>query len=317
MIAIENARLFNETQEALARQTATSDVLQVISESPTDVQPVFDIIAERAAALTDARYCLVTRLDGERCSWRALHGVNEAGTEALRASWPQRLRESTSIAARAIRERRVVNVADLLALSDDRLRARDEARLRAGGLSQRPVGTDAARPAGDRRHHRQPRRDRAATPTRKSRCCRPSRARPWWRSRTCACSTRPRRRSSSRRATAEVLSCDQQLGRRYAQPVFDTILESCQRLFAGPRSAVIASSTTTASLTCAAYHGPGRGELERLFPLPLGADSALGRRAISSRARSSTTPDVDVEDVPRVTRRHARGRQHVAWSSRR
>jgi GAF domain-containing protein/CheY-like chemotaxis protein len=119
VIAIENARLFNETQEALARQTATSDVLQVISESPTDVQPVFDIIAERAASLTDARYCLVTRLDGEQLHLVSLHGVNQAGTEALRAAWPQKLQESTSIAARAIRQRGVVNVADLLALSDD------------------------------------------------------------------------------------------------------------------------------------------------------------------------------------------------------
>ncbi len=119
VIAIENVRLFNETQEALARQTATSDVLQVISGSPTDVQPVFDIIAERAAALTDARYCLVTRLDGDTLQLVALHGVNEAGTAALRAAWPQPLQESTAISARAIRERRVVNVADLLALADD------------------------------------------------------------------------------------------------------------------------------------------------------------------------------------------------------
>ncbi len=118
VIAIENARLFNETQEALARQTATSDVLQVISESPTDVQPVFDIIAERASSLTAARYCLVTRLDGEQLQLVALHGVNEAGSEALRAAWPQRLHDSTSIAARAIRQRDVVNVADLLALPD-------------------------------------------------------------------------------------------------------------------------------------------------------------------------------------------------------
>jgi GAF domain-containing protein/CheY-like chemotaxis protein len=118
VIAIQNARLFHETQEALARQTATSDVLQVISESPTDVQPVFDIIAERAAALTNARYCLVQRLEGEQVHLASLHGVNEAGSAALRAAWPQRLHDSTSIAAHAIRTQAVVNVADLLALSD-------------------------------------------------------------------------------------------------------------------------------------------------------------------------------------------------------
>ena len=56
VIAIQNARLFNETREALERQTATADVLKVISESRKDVQPVVEVIAERAARLTGADY---------------------------------------------------------------------------------------------------------------------------------------------------------------------------------------------------------------------------------------------------------------------
>src|SRR5215471_2321232 len=63
-IAIENVRLFNETKEALEQQTATAEILRVISQSPTDVQPVFDAIAESVVQLCDSVSATVYWFDG-------------------------------------------------------------------------------------------------------------------------------------------------------------------------------------------------------------------------------------------------------------
>ena len=64
VIAIQNARMFNETQDALARQTATADILRVISGSPTDVQPVFEAIVETGVKLLECDLALILRCDG-------------------------------------------------------------------------------------------------------------------------------------------------------------------------------------------------------------------------------------------------------------
>ena len=65
VIAIENVRLFQELKESLEQQTATSEILGVIASSPTDIQPVLDVVAENAARLCDADDALIYRVDGD------------------------------------------------------------------------------------------------------------------------------------------------------------------------------------------------------------------------------------------------------------
>src|SRR4029450_13577177 len=77
VIVIENVRLFNETREALARQGATAEVWQVISESPTDVKPVFDAIAQRARRLCNALMSGVALYDGKLVHLEAYDGATE------------------------------------------------------------------------------------------------------------------------------------------------------------------------------------------------------------------------------------------------
>ena len=88
VIAIENARLFNETQEALERQTATAEILKVIASSPSDVQPVFEAIAESAKRLFGGHSALVTRVVGDVIHLAAFTTGSEAGSKALQSSFP-------------------------------------------------------------------------------------------------------------------------------------------------------------------------------------------------------------------------------------
>ena len=120
VIAIENAGLFDEVRartdelsEALRQQTATADVLQVISGSAFDLQPVFDTVAESSVKLCDAERAFIRRYDGEQLhlvaafnsppelkEWNALHPIRPG-------------RESG--AGRAALERRTIHIPDVQA----------------------------------------------------------------------------------------------------------------------------------------------------------------------------------------------------------
>ena len=77
VIAIQNAQLFNETQTALARQTASADVLRVISQSPDDTQPVFEAIVESATKLVSCDLAVATLADDT--SWRQVAVATDTG----------------------------------------------------------------------------------------------------------------------------------------------------------------------------------------------------------------------------------------------
>jgi signal transduction histidine kinase len=112
VIAIENARLLNELRESLEQQTATSDVLRVISSSPTNVQPVFDSIAESAVRLCDGQFSFVLRFDGKVVDFASSYGLSAEGLNAFRSMMPRPAGEDTT-SGRAILRRAIVEIPDV------------------------------------------------------------------------------------------------------------------------------------------------------------------------------------------------------------
>ena len=111
VIAIENARLFKELTEALEQQTATSQILGVIASSPTDVQPVLNVVAENAARLCDANNAVIMRVFGGRFQRAAYWG------DVQESSSSHPISRGIPI-GRAILDRQIIHVDDLLAKID-------------------------------------------------------------------------------------------------------------------------------------------------------------------------------------------------------
>ena len=113
VIAIENARLLSELRESLQEQTATSEVLQVISGSPGDLEPVFEAMLEKAVRICDAKFGNTFRWDGDALHLVATHNIPPAFAE-LRKRTPFRPDTENPI-GRMVATKAVVHVADLAA----------------------------------------------------------------------------------------------------------------------------------------------------------------------------------------------------------
>ena len=113
VIAIENARLLNELRESLEQQTATSEVLKVISSSQGDLDPVFQAMLENAVRICDASFGMLFRVKDELVSAAAMVGVPPQFAEFWRRG-PQRPGPRTAL-GRVVEEKQTVHIADVRA----------------------------------------------------------------------------------------------------------------------------------------------------------------------------------------------------------
>ena len=114
VIAIENARLLNELRGALERQTATSEVLQVISSSSGDLEPVFETMLANAVRICDAKFGNIYRWDDDQLHLIAMHNTPPAFAEARRRS-PHRRVDMNRAATRMLETKAPVQVIDAAA----------------------------------------------------------------------------------------------------------------------------------------------------------------------------------------------------------
>jgi signal transduction histidine kinase len=290
-IAIDNVRLFNETKESLDQQTAISEILRVISSSPTDVQPVLDAIAERAARLCDAAAASVYLTDGNMLRHLASKGPSPDPVRSAEALPINR----DSISGRALLERRTLQVRDMLEEGKEyplsHALAKEQGHrtvvviplIREG----KPFGTILLRREEVRMFSEREIAllaifgDQAAIALENVRLF-----------------NETKEALDQQRASGDVLAAISSSIADTA-PVFDKILESCERLFAG-NVGVVNLVGDDGLVHLASYHGPHRDELAGIYPFPVDDSSATGTAILQRKIVHYSDVEHDPTIPPRA-----------------
>jgi signal transduction histidine kinase len=289
-IAIENTRLFNETQEALKQQTAISEILQVISSSPTDVGPVLSAVAERAARLCEAEF--VTVFMAEERVLRAAGYSSAAASHPFADGNDMVPLDRSYIAGRAAVTRQTVHLEDVVPLLESEYPGARENQKKFGFRTllavpllrnNKAIGVIAASRRVARRFSDkqvalvETFADQAAIAIENVRLF-----------------NETAEALEQQKASGEVLAA---IGASLADaaPVFEKILESCQRLFQGYLVGLTMVGED-GQVHMRAYQGPNKAEMEKIYPLPLSRDSGTGCAILDRRV--THYPDVQAAGVP-------------------
>ncbi|MCP4621785.1 MAG: GAF domain-containing protein [Bradyrhizobium sp.] len=265
VIAIQNTRLFNETREALERQTATADILKVIASSPDNVQPVFEAVAASANRLIGGLSTAVFRFIGSEVHLASFTPISPDADAVLRSSFPGPIAAFGPFEAAARGE--LVQIVDSEAGEEGPARQVARARgyrsallapLLHAGRAIGLIGVTRATPGTFSPHHVQLLQsfaDQAVIAIQNTRLF-----------------NETQEALQSQTATADILKV---IARSPSdvQPVFDQILNSIKRLIESDERVIVLAGDD-GLLRMGAAQSPRGEEVHKLFPRPLQGSAA-------------------------------------------